>query len=552
MNYFFYILLIFKLGLTAQVGCNYWSTYLGKIGSDDMRGIALDNNKNSYIIMQTDSPSLTVTSGLISNAINGINDAYLAKFDSCGNFIWGTYLGTSNFDGGEKIIICSDGNIAFTGYSQGSGLPTTPGCFQSNHAGQADCFLGKITPSGNLIWLTYFGQSGSDYAFDISCDFNGNLFIGGTTTSNNLYVTTSSFQQVFGGNTDAFIAKFSKNGILKWCTYYGGLGSEDIHVLTNDIFGNVFGSGGTLSFNLSTSVGCIQPSKDAGMDSYIIKLDSLGNRIFSSYLGGIGIDDSWGLAADGLGNIFMSGQTTSSNFTTTSGAYQSTVSGMTDMYFAKISPSGNLLYSTLIGGSDVDVVNRMKIHNYELYILGTTSSLNFPMFGTPNYSVIPGAQNLVVIRLNSSGQPNFSTYFGSVGGYDFGNDVSVTTDHLFFCGKSSSSNYPVTSSAFQNLYGSNDDGILTKLSNSNASLITSNKNTNINLRNIILFPNPTKNKLRLKSDIELSENAELTNYLGQLIKKIKIENSEIDVQDLQKGVYFLKINNTSCKFIKAD
>jgi hypothetical protein len=99
---------------------------------------------------------------------------------------------------------------------------------------------------------------------------------------------------------------------------------------------------------------------------------------------------------------------------------------------------------------------------------------------------------------------------------------------------------PVTSSAFQNLYGINDDGVLTKLSNSNASLITSNKNTNINLRNIILFQNPTKNKLKLKSDMDLSEHAELTNYLGKLIKKIKIKNSEIDFQNLQEGVYFFK------------
>ena len=111
---------------------------------------------------------------------------------------------------------------------------------------------------------------------------------------------------------------------------------------------------------------------------------------------------------------------------------------------------------------------------------------------------------------------------------------------------------PVTSSAFQNLYGSNDDGVLTKLSNSNASLITSNKNTNINLRNIILFPNPTKNKLKLKSDMELSEHAELTNYLGKLIKKIKIENSEIDVQDMQEGIYFLRINSSTHKFIKVN
>ncbi|MBA3680117.1 MAG: SBBP repeat-containing protein [Bacteroidetes bacterium] len=551
MKYLFYILLFFASRSHSQT-CNYWSTYLGKTGSDDMRGITIDNNKNSYIIMQTDSPSLTVTPGLISDVINGINDAYLAKFDSCGTLVWATYLGTSAFESGEKITICPDGNIAFTGYTQGTGLPTTLGCFQANNAGQWDCFLGKISPTGALLWLTYFGSNGSDFAYDISCDFNGNLFIGGTTTSTNLYTNASSFQQTFGGSNDAFIAKFSKNGILKWCTYYGGTGSEDIHVLSTDAFGNVFGGGGTFSFNLSTSVGCIQASKDVGMDCYIIKFDSLGNRIFSSYIGGTGQDDTWGLATDGLGNLYMSGQTTSPNFTTTVGAYQSTITGMTDMYFLKISPTGSLMYSTLIGGSDVDAVNRMKIHNTELYILGTTGSLDFPMLGSSNYSVLPGVVNFVVIRLNSSGQPNYSTYFGSPGGNDYGNDLAITTQHMFFCGKTSSATYPVSASAFQSLYGGNDDGALTKIANNNASLITKVNEAKLSRSEIVLYPNPTKEKLRIKTNSVLETKAEVINYLGQWIKTATIENSEIDVRELSEGIYFLRINNSIYKFIKIN
>ncbi len=550
MRSLLYIFLFFALGVNSQ--CNYWSTYLGKIGSDDIRGLTIDNNKNSYVIMQTDSPSLTVTPGLISDVINGINDAYIAKFDSCGNFVWATYLGTSAFESGEKIIVCPDGNIAFTGYTQGSGLPTTPGCLQAANAGQWDCFLGKISPTGSLLWLTYFGSNGSEFAYDINCDFNGNIFIGGTTTSANLYTNASSFQQTFGGSTDAFVAKFSKTGSLKWCTYYGGAASEDIHVLTTDGFGNIFGGGGTFSFNLNTSAGCIQASKDAGMDCYIIKFDSLGNRIFSSYIGGAGQDDTWGLAADGLGNLYMSGQTSSTNFTTTTGAYQSTITGMTDMYFLKISPTGNLMYSTLIGGSDMDAVNRMKIHNYELYILGTTASANFPMLGTPNYSVLPGMQNLVIIRLNSAGQPNYSTYFGSPGGYDNGNDLAVTTNHLFFCGKSLSANYPVTASAFQNVYGSNDDGILTKLPNNNASLITKLNEKELFDNTVTLYPNPAKEKLKITGTYNSENKAELVNYLGQVIKTINIENSEIDIKEIPEGIYFLRVNNSVYKFIKAN
>ncbi len=550
MKYLLYIAIFFQFGANAQ-SCNYWSTFLGKIGSDDIKGIALDNNKNSYIIMQTDSPSLSIVPGLISDNINGINDAYIAKFDSCGNFIWGTYLGTTSFDSGEKIVVCPDGNIAFTGYTQGNGLPTTPACFQSTLAGQFDCFLGKITPNGNLIWLTYFGKSNGDFAYDLVSDFNGNLFIGGTTTSTNFFTNASSFQQTFGGNTDSFIAKFSSGGNLKWCSYYGGLGIEDIHVLTTDIFGNVFGSGGTNSFNLSTTAGCIQPSLDALRDCYIIKFDSIGNRIFSSYFGGMGQDDAFGLATDGLGNLYMSGQTTSQNFTTTASAYQATISGMTDMFFSKISPTGNLLYSTYFGGTDDDVVNRMKIHNNELYLFGTTASSNIPMLGSSNYSVLPGVYSLIVFRFNTAGQPNYSTYFGGIGGYEFGQDIAITTSHMFFCGKSSSPTYPTTASSFQNTYGGNDDGILTRLPNNNASLITAINKEQAVQQKIILFPNPTKDKLTIKN-ADKETKVGLINYLGQLVKETELENGEIDVKELPGGIYFLRINDLSYKFIKAN
>lgn len=551
MKYFFYILLFLQLNASSQ-SCNYWSTYLGKTGSDDLKGIAIDNNKNSYLIMQTDSPSLTVTPGLISNAINGINDAYLAKFDSCGNFIWGTYLGTAGFESGEKIIICPDGNIAFTGYSYGIGLPTTVACFQPTNAGQSDCILGKISATGNLLWLTYFGKSGFDFAYDLSCDFNGNIFIGGTTTSTNLYTNASSFQQVFGGNTDAFIAKFSKDGILKWCTYYGGLGVEDIHALSTDVFGNIFGTGGTGSFNLSTSVGCIQPSLDALKDCYIIKLDSLGNRIFSSYLGGVGQDDAFGIVTDVTGNLYMSGETSSPNFTTTLSAYQPTLAGMTDMFFAKISPSGNLLYSTFIGGLDNDVANRMKLFNNQLYILGTTESSSFPMIGASTYSVLPGLQNLVIIRLSSSGIPNYSKFYGSQAGYDFGNDIAVTNNHLFFCGKSSSSTYPVTSNAFQPIYGFNDDGVLTKLPNNITGIVTSAVSKQLNVEEVILFPNPTSRKLGISGAKLNGGKFEVLNFLGQLVKEVELINSEINVGELPEGIYFLRINSSTHKFIKAN
>jgi len=497
--------------------------------------------------MQTNSPSLTVHPGLISDTLVGYYDAYLAKFDSCGNFLWGTYLGTTGFDTGEKIVICPDGNVAFTGYSQANGLPTTTlSCFQSTNAGQADCFVGKITPTGHLIWLTYFGKSNSDLAFDIATDFNGNLYIGGTSTSNNLFTTGTSFQQTFGGNTDAFIAKFGSNGNFKWCTYYGGLGTEDIHVLTTDVFGDIIGAGGTNSFNLSTSAGCIQPSKDNGFDCYIIKLDSSGTRIFSTYLGGLGYDDCFGLASDNTGNVYIGGHTSSSNFTTTPGAFQTTLVAMQDLFFTKTSPSGNLMYSTFYGGSDNESASRMKFYNNQIYLYATTASADLPMISAQTYSILQGSQNLAMVRFGTNCIPNYSTYFGSTAfGTDYSNDFSVKGDHLFLSGKSSSANYPITSGAFQTTYGTNDDGILTKL-NLTPSLPT-NVYPSTNTSNILIYPNPVSSKLYIKN---YTGGLEIYNMLGEIKVRQNATSDFVNVSELQNGLYFLKTENTIVKFIK--
>ncbi|MCE3260377.1 MAG: cell surface protein, partial [Bacteroidetes bacterium] len=492
--------LLITLSSLGQVNCNYWSTYLGKTGTDDIKGIAVDNNKNSYVILQTDSPTLPVTAGLISTTLSGSYDAYFAKFDSCGVFQWGTYLGTPGFDSGEKIIVCNDGNIAFTGYSQAAGLPTTTACFQPSHAGQTDCFIGKMTPGGTLIWLTYFGKNGSDLAYDISSDFNNNLYIGGTTTSNSLYVTASSFQPAFGGNTDAFIAKFSSAGNFKWSTYYGGSGSEDIHALTNDVNGNVFGSGGTFSFNLFTTSGCLQPSKDAGMDCYILKLDSTGTGVFATYLGGDSQDDAFGLAADNSGNLYVSGQTASTNFTTTAGAGQTSLSGMSDIYFTKLSSSGALLYSSYLGGTDNEFVSRMKYYNNALYLFGTTGSSNTPMYGASNFSVLPGVQSLFIYRIGTSGLPDFSTYYGSPGGTEYAGDLAVKNNWLYFGGRSSSSGYPVTSGCHQQTYDSNDDGILTRLPIGSSGMVTGVKESAS--EKSMIFPNPARNAISFSKEHE--------------------------------------------------
>ena len=216
---------LYTLKLNSQT-CTLVSSYFGGTQQDEIKGVCIDNNKNSYLLGNTYSTDLPITIGKINDTNSGDFEAFLCKFDSCGILKWCTYFGTSAYDSGEKIALTNDGNIVFCGYTSGVTSHTTLGCFQPISGGGYDCFITKINPNGTIIWSTYFGKSGGDFAFEIKVDNYDNIIIGGTTTSPNLYTTASSFQQVKQANTDAFIARFDKNGQLKWSTYYGGNASE--------------------------------------------------------------------------------------------------------------------------------------------------------------------------------------------------------------------------------------------------------------------------------------------------------------------------------------
>ena len=192
--------------INSQNNCNTFSTYFGGTQSDEVKSVCIDLFKNSYVIGNTYSADLPVTPGLINDTYSGGYDGYISKFDSCGALLWSTYFGGLNFDSAEKIIATKNGDIVFCGYTNSTNTFTSTGCFQPTLGGGYDCFVTKVSPNGLIIWSTYFGKSGGDFAFDIKTDNFDNIIIGGTTTSTSLYTTAASFQPNLKGNTDAFIA----------------------------------------------------------------------------------------------------------------------------------------------------------------------------------------------------------------------------------------------------------------------------------------------------------------------------------------------------------
>jgi hypothetical protein len=546
----------YSLNLNCQT-CTIVSSYFGGTQQDEIKGVCIDIDKNSYILGNTYSTDLPITIGKINDLNSGDYEAFLCKFDSCGILKWCTYFGTSAYDSGEKIALTNDGNIVFCGYTSGVTSHTTLSCFQPISGGGYDCFITKINPNGTIIWSTYFGKSGGDFAFDIKVDNFDNIIIGGTTTSPNLYTTASSFQQIKQANTDAFIARFDKNGQLKWSTYYGGNAAEDIHAISIDNNFNIIGIGGSYSTNLSTSVGAHQTINDGLMDGYIIKLDSSCNRVFSTYIGGSAIDDLWGNTTDVVGNIYVSGHTTSTDFDLTMDAYQTTNNGSNDCFISKFSSTGNLLISTLLGGNLNDINSRMVLSGTnELTLIGKTESVDFPIIGLSYQSTKSASYDATITKLSTINlTPFWTSFYGGNADEDAWDLASINSNNFIFVGGSNSTNYPVSLSAYQPTLNISNDGVFTKLHVGNLIPTEVNEISN-NETTITAYPNPIKEIAFINSSLPYSFNC--TTILREDVtrKIIIIDKNSINVKLLENGIYFLTINtkysSKTLKIIKED
>jgi hypothetical protein len=200
----------------------------------------------------------------------------------------------------------------------------------------------KFDPSGRtLVYSTYLGGTNGDESRGIAVNLVGEAYVTGTTNSTDFPVR-NAIQPTFGGASDVFVAKFSRNGsTLIFSTYLGGNSEDDGSRIAVDLLGNAYIVGTTFSPDFPTA-NAFQPAP-AGpplQDAFVTALSSDGSAlIYSSYLGGSAGNEGNGIAVDLFGNAYLTGSTTSTNFPTTPGAFQTTPRGGENAFVSKVSVS---------------------------------------------------------------------------------------------------------------------------------------------------------------------------------------------------------------------
>jgi hypothetical protein len=369
-------------------------------------------------------------------------DIFVTRLNSSGVVLWSTFIGGNSNETGYAVEWDGLGNIFLTGQVGGTFPTLNPGggaYFNSVPPSSLNSFVSKFSSSGTLVWSTYMGGSfnTSEAGYDIVVNNSNEVFIVFTTAGNTMPTQNPIGGAYFqasnpGGATGncAYIAKFSNNGNLLWGTYFGGAnGTGGTDIALNRSTGSIYITGPNINGGLpalTNAGGFYQGAAGGANDTYVAAFNNTLAPTWVTYLGGSGNDYPCAIHCDNLGNIVLTGITSSANFPITnpgSGAYyQAANAGGSDIFVCKFTPATNMLWSTYYGGSAND--DNMSSGMYRpdittdnknnIYVTGMTSSSNFPTFqGCGNFLYTTGCN--VILQFCPSGRRLWATKFGEVG-----------------------------------------------------------------------------------------------------------------------------------------
>lgn len=444
-----------------------WATYYG--GSAFMGDASIDITTdvlgNVVIAGATSSSNFPVSVGAFQTSGGGSVDAFVIKFNSAGTRQWATYYGGNFTDYGNGIATDNLGNIVIAGQTNSPTFPITSGAFQTNYRGSAgleDAFLVKFDAAGARQWATFYGGNDDDVATSVATDTSGNVIFTGRTSSTNFPVTLGAFQTSNAGAQSAFVVKFDGLGVRQWATYYGGSSGDLGYSIATDIVGNTYITGLTQSSDFPYTAGVFQTVLNGIQDAFVAKLDPLGVPIWSGFYGGNDLEWGEDIALDMLGNVVISGETTSPSFPVTPGAFQTVYGGTGtfggDAFVVKFNPTGTLQWATFYGGIHGDLGFDITTDKKNNIYLGMeeediTTPPSLAADACALQPVFNGVEDQIIVKFTPNGQKICATFLGGTGEDDIDAGGIVIVDNSLYITGSTSGGYPVTAGAFQTVYG---------------------------------------------------------------------------------------------------
>jgi hypothetical protein len=336
-----------------------YSTYL--CGKDNNEGysIVVDNSGNAFITGFTSSSYFPTTISSLNTAYNGGYDVFVTKLNPTGTaLVYSTYLGGKSYDEGWSIAVDESGNAYLTGKTLSADFPTTATAFDTSWNGGYDSFVSKLNAAGNaLVYSTYLGGKDYDWGRGIALDKADNAYIIGYTCSTNFPTSNNTIDNSWNGKYDVFVSKLNASGTaLLYATFLGGKNDDCSRTIAVDSSGNAYITGYTFSPDFPITSNALNTIYNDNNDAFVSKLNPAGTKlVYSTYLGGHSYDEGWGITTDKSGNAYIIGKTSSPDFPIAGNALDSVWNGGYDVFISKLDAKGNsLVYSTFLGGANDD------------------------------------------------------------------------------------------------------------------------------------------------------------------------------------------------------
>lgn len=446
-----------------------WATYFGGDGSDGIYSIDLLSDGSFVIVGDTWSEYGIATLGTFMEELPAYSAAFVARFSAEGEQLWGTYLGGtgSMYPGAYATTVAVDDqdNIIVGGKAVSPDFPTTENAYQDSLAGDTDGFIVKFDMVGNLLWSTYFGGTETDEINNLLIDSSNEIVLFGYTESASGIATPLAHQSEYGGEGDAFLARFSPDGARLWGTYYGG--SE-------------WDRGG------GVSVQCI--------------------------------------ALDNQDNIYVRTESRSAEGMVTQGATIEDLLYNESVVLARFSIEGELMWATYFGANVSPPGGGIILLNNQVIIGGCARMDEGYLMGTPYQSEHFGTANsgdMFFAGFDLDGNQLWGTYFGG-GNSDLMWHLAPYSENQFVFAGNTQSGIPMPDNAFQPIHGGIIDGILGIFDISNVTSVGEKEAAQLSI-----FPNPTTSHIRLQLPPEFAFRAAITVYnaTGQVVARNENFNS---------------------------
>jgi hypothetical protein len=468
-----------------------YGTYLGGVGGDNGNYIAVDPFGNAYVTGDTNG-SFPVTPGSVKTTFGAkssgsMTNAFVSKLNPAGSaLIYSTYLGGSGNDKGYAIAADESGNAYVTGQA-GNNFPTTPGAYQTAFGGYGggmmslfgDAFMSKLNASGSaLLYSTYLGATDIEAGDGIALDGSGAVYLTGWTYGADFPTAPGAFMPVFGSGDerDIFAAKINPAGggssDLVYSTFLGECssnvapqGSMNNMNIAADSDGNAYVVGATTGHNFTTTPGAYRTVFLFGGigDNYVLKLNPTGSGlIFSTYVGPSAGYGGYGMALDSSRNVYFAATGESTNYPTTSGAYDPTyTSSWVVGVVGEVSADGSsLLYSTFTGqtGNAASYARGIALDDCgNIYVAGFTSYSGFPVTPdawTTTMSPINFAGYFMVLDPSQTGKAQllFSSFLGNTINNECSAMAKDAAGNMYVAGNTNGG-FPTTSGSYQPTFG---------------------------------------------------------------------------------------------------